>query len=130
MSTMKKFFKYLLLFIAVYIIVTLLTSLSTIDIEKKFSNYEILSDTLEITVNECRTSRAKGSIKGTVYNNSDELIAKTYLKVDGYNDKGTHLGSEYKEFVYVYPNDKYEFELSLNWSNIHKLELSLVGEQS
>lgn len=129
MSTMKKFFKYLLLFVVVYIIVTLLTNLSTIDIARKFNNYEILSDTLEITVNECKTSRAKGTISGTVSNNTDELISKTYLKVDGYNEKGTHLGSEYKEFVYVYPNDKYEFEFSLNWSNIHKLELSLVDEQ-
>lgn len=129
MSTMKKFLKYLLLFIAVYIIVTLLTNLSTIDIARKFTNYEILSDTLKINVNECKTSRTKGTISGTVTNDTDNLISKIYLKVDGYNEKGNYLGSEYKEFVYVYPNDKYEFELSLNWNKIQKLELSIVDEK-
>ena len=69
METLKKFWKYFLMFIGFFLLITLLTNFLMRD-DYKNANYEIKAKSPVIEVTGCKAAYSNGYIKGSVINNS------------------------------------------------------------
>lgn len=127
MATMKKFWMYFWMFIGFFLFATLLTNFLMRDNYKNV-NYEIKAESPAITVSECKAAYSTGHIKGSVTNNTGELIPLKYLQVNLYNKDGVYLGSEYKELKNLYPEEIINFDMNYNYLNIDKVILNFTDE--
>ena len=127
MGTMKKFWMYFWMFIGFFLFVTLLTNFLMRD-DYKNRSYEIKAESPIITVSECKAAYSTGYIKGSVVNNTQEIIPLKYLQINLYNKDGGYLGSEYKELKNWYPEETINFDMSYNYLNIDKAILDFVDE--
>jgi len=127
METLKKFRLYLLMFIGFFLLVTLLTNFLMRD-DYKNTNYEIKEEIPVIAVTESKAAYSNGYIKGSVTNNTTEIIPLKYLQINLYDKDKVYLGSEYKELKNFYPQETINFDISYSYLNIDKVELSFVNE--
>ena len=127
MGTVKKFWMYFLMFIGFFLLATLLTNFLMRD-DYKNTNYEIKEDTLVIAVTECKSAYGNGYIKGSITNNTGEIIPLKYLQINLYDEYDVYLGSEYKELKNFYPKEIINFDMSYNYLNIDKATLDFVDE--
>lgn len=127
METLKKFRLYLLMFVGFFLLVTLLTNFLMRD-DYKNTNYEIKAETPQIIVTESKAAYSNGYIKGSVTNNTKEIIAHKYLQVNLYDKDGVYLGSEYKELKNFYPQETINFDMSYSYLNINKATINFVDE--
>ncbi|MBQ2917200.1 MAG: hypothetical protein IJE59_03370 [Clostridia bacterium] len=127
METMKKFKVYLFIFLGFFILSTILTSFLMRD-DYKNINYEIKSETSNILVTECKAANTNGYIKGSVTNNTEELIPLKYLQINLYDENDVYLGSEYKELKNFYPKETVNFDMSYEYLNIDKVTLIFIDK--
>lgn len=127
METMKKFKVYFFIFIGIFLLLTFLTDFLMRD-DYKIIDYEVKSESLEILVTECKAAYSNGYIKGSVTNNTGELIPLKYLQINLYDKDGIYLSSEYKELKNFYPQETINFDMSYDYLNIDRVTLSLVDE--
>lgn len=127
METLKKFWMYFLMFIGFFLLVTLLTNFLMRD-NYKNTNYEIKAESPAIEVTESKAAYSNGYIKGTVTNNTGELISLKYLQINLYNKDDVYLGSEYKELKLFNVNETINFDMSYNYLNIDKVTLGFTDE--
>lgn len=128
MSTMKRFLKYLILLIVAYIIVNLLIAFGTHKWYKDFTNYQILSNSPVVTVEESKIAKAAGYLKGTVENDTGKLINKITVMVSFYDENGNGLGNKTHEIKYFNVGEKAPFEIEYSYENVEKIEISTVIE--
>jgi len=127
METLKKFRLYLLMFVGFFLLVTLLTNFLMRD-DYKNTKYKIKAESPVIAVTECKSAYGNGYIKGSVTNNTGEIIPLKYLQINLYNKDDVYLGSEYKELKKFYPKENINFDISYSYLNVDKVELSFVNE--
>ena len=127
MGTLKKFRLYLLMFIGFFLFVTLLTNFLMRD-DYRNINYKIKAESPIITVAENKATYGNGYIKGSVTNNTEEIIPLKYLQINLYDKDDVYLGSEYKELKNFYPQETINFDMSFNYLNIDKATLDFVNE--
>ncbi len=130
MAKMKKFLKYLIWLVLLYLIVNGLTYLATKDDYKELTNYTISTDSPKIEVTESMTAYTHGYIKGQVTNNTGEHIQKTYLKLDFYDKDGIYIGKEMKALEYFNSNETIKFDISYTYTNVGKIKLSISNEEN
>lgn len=127
MGTVKKFWMYFWMFIGFFLLTTLLTNFLMRD-DYKNTNYKIKVEIPQISVTESKASYSNGYIKGSVTNNTEELISLKYLQIRLYDKDGVYLGSEYKELKNLYPQETINFEMNYNYLNIDKAVLGFTDE--
>ena len=127
METLKRFRMYLLMFIGFFILMTVLTNFLMRD-DYKSINYEIKAEFPVVEVTECKAAYSNGYIKGSVTNNTEELINLKYLQVNLYDENEVYLGSVYKELKLFNVNESINFDMSYNYLNIDKVTLNFVNE--
>ena len=81
MAKMKKFFKYLIWLILLYLLVNGLTYLATKDDYRDLTNFNIATESPKIEVTESKSAYTHGYIKGQVTNDTGKHIPKTYLQI-------------------------------------------------
>ena len=129
MATIKKFWKYFLLFIIVFLLVSFLTNFTMKDNYKDITDYEIKTSSPEIKITECKTEYSHGYIKGTIKNNTGEHIQLKYLKIDLYNKDNRYVGTEYEELKYFNVNEIIDFEVDYRYENINRFVVSIVDKK-
>jgi len=127
METFKKLRLYVLMFVGFFILVTLLTNFLMRN-DYKNTNHDIKIESPAIAVTECKSAYANGYIKGSITNNTGEIIPLKYLQINLYDKDKVYLGSEYKELKNFYPQETINFDISYSYLNIDKVELSFVNE--
>ena len=127
METMKKFKIYFYIFILAFLIITLLTNL-LMRVNYRAIDYKVKSNLLEMKVVECKAAYSTGYIKGSVTNNTGELIPLKYLQINLYNKDDVYLGSEYKELKNFYPQETINFDIGYDYINTDKVVLGLIDE--
>jgi len=127
METFKKLRLYVLMFIGFFLLVTLLINFLMRD-DYKNTNYEIKAESPVIAVTECKSAYGNGYIKGSLTNNTEEIIPLKYLQINLYNEDDVYLGSQYKELKNFYPQETINFDMSYDYLNINKVILDFVNE--
>jgi len=87
MKRMKTFFIYLLLFIAFYIFVSVMSYLFAKSSYSNIYSYEIATESPKVTIKESKATSTNGYIIGTVKNDTASTIEKINLKVDFYSKR-------------------------------------------
>jgi len=127
MGTLKKFWLYFWMFIGFFLFVTLSTNFLMRDVYKN-TNYEIKVESPVIEITECKAADSNGYIKGSITNNTEEIIPLKYLQVNLYDKDGVYLGSEYKELKNFYPQETMNFDMNYDYLNVEKVTLDFVNE--
>lgn len=125
MSRMKKFFKYFLAIVIVYIIVDI-GSFYTLKSTYLTKDYSVEESVLDIQVTEAKATYLNGYAIGTVKNNTDATISNKYLKIDSYSDRDVLLGTKYVELKDLAPGEETTFNSSFNFERIGNMKLSIV----
>ena len=128
MDRMKTFGRYLIIFILFYVFVSFA---SYGFIRSTLSNMEISNNEMEspeVTIEEAKSSRVHGYVKGTVKNNTEETYGdNTYIKYDFISNKGNIITSKYLDVSNMKPGDTKDFNVRFNAENIAKTSMSLVN---
>ena len=133
MKTMNKFFKYFILFILMFLFVSGMTYLGTLQNNNNIRNVDYLSEIdipVDVNIEECQTTTRKGHVKGNVVNHTGELMTNKYLQFSFYNDSNYLLETKFEEIKYFNVNEKIPFDITVNCKDIDKIVISLVDEST
>lgn len=128
MAKMKKFFKYLIWLILLYLLVNGLTYIATKDNYKDLTNFIITTESPRIEVTESKAAYTHGYIKGQVTNDTGKHIQKTYLQLDFYDRDGIWLGKELKELESFNVNETIKFDINYTYTDVDKIRLNVSDE--
>lgn len=130
MKTMNKFWKYFLNFIILFLLVSVFVELGTKNLKSatRTLKYVSLVDSIPalLDVSTCEATSRVATIKGSITNNSKDIIIDKYLKFNFLNSSGKVVKSEYKEVKYFNVNENLKFEVTAKCRNVDKVEISLV----
>ncbi len=125
MKTMKKFWKYFINFIVLFLLVSGLMYLGTMnrDIQEK----QIIQCTVQTTspvieVTEC----TDGVLKGTITNDTSILINVIYVKAEFYDKDNNLLETKYSEIKYFNVGEKAKFEMEFSNENVENVKVISV----
>lgn len=125
---MKKILKYVIGLIVLIIVVKVLVYFLTKPYYQDMNNYELLENIpVVIEVTESKVAKNKGYIKGTVTNETGELISNMNIKFDFYNENGNFLGSEYKLIGVFNATEQVKFDIKYQYENVAKIEISIIN---
>lgn len=125
---MKKILKYVIGLIVLIIVVKVLVYFLTKTYYQDMNNYELLENIpVVIEVTESKVAKNKGYIKGTVTNETGELISNMNIKFDFYNENGNFLGSEYKLIGVFNATEQVKFDIKYQYENVAKIEISIIN---
>lgn len=125
MKTMNKFWKYFLNFIILFILVSGLMRLGTMNIEKKEEKtIQCVTQTTSpvIEMAQCKD----GVLKGTIKNDTNILINVIYIKADFYDKDNNLLETKYSEIKYFNVGEKAKFEIEFSNSNVTEVKITAV----
>ena len=126
MSRMKTFFIYLLLFIALFIFVSVMSYLFVKTSYHDLYSYEIATESPKVTIKESKATSANGYIIGTVKNDTGSTIEKINLKVDFYSKRGIDLGTKYVKIENFEPNETKEFRINYQLNNVQNYVVEMT----
>ena len=130
MKTMKKFWKYFLNFIVLFLIVTGVTYWGT-TINNKKRNENVANTAITyiaqesspiIEIGKCTNKK----ITGTATNDMGVLLNVIYKKADFYDENNDLIGTEYDEIKYFNVGEKSKFEINYKYNNVSKVEITGV----
>lgn len=128
MERMKKFFLYFLMFLSLFIYVSVFSNLGVREEYLDITNYKINTNSPKIEILEAKSCYTNGYIKGNVINDTGEHIRQKYLQLDFYNSNGSYVGTESKELKYFNVNETIKFDIDFKYRDVKKIELKLVDE--
>lgn len=128
MERMKKFFIYFILFVGLYLFVSLMINFGMKEKYETITNHQITVKSPQVTVSESKATYSHGYIKGNILNNTGEHIKDKYLQFDFYDKDGIYLGTESKEIKYFNVDEKINFDLNYEYTNVNKIKISFVDE--
>lgn len=128
MEKIKEFFIYFLMFIALYIFVTVLTNFSMKEKFKNIQDIQISVNSPQIFIEESKATDSRGYVKGNIVNDTGEHIKDKYLQFDFYNKNGAYVGTEVQEIKYFNVKEKVNFDIQYNYNNVNNIKISLVDE--
>ncbi len=91
--------------------------------------FEVHSDILPVKIEEAKTTKVNGYIKGYVQNVLEEEISGKYMKFDLYNKEDELKGTEYIEIGTIQPGERKNYEMQYNYKNIEKFILTIVNNK-
>lgn len=130
MGTIKKFFNYFLLFIALFVFVEIFRELALKKAEKEkyMIDYTVNVNSPKIIVSSSKASDTEVSIKGCIINETGEHIKDKVLQFDFYDNNNTYLGTELKQINYFNVNEKIKFDISRNYKNVDRIDILYLDE--
>ena len=122
MKTMKKFWKYFLNFIVLFLLVSGLTYLGTMNMNTQNETIECVTQTESpvIEIIECTNKK----VAGTVTNNTKVLINVIYVKAEFYNENDKLLGTKYSEIKYFNVGEKAKFEIENTYKDVATVKVT------
>ena len=129
MDRIKTFKWYFIIFTAFFLVCSILTYAVMIRPNKALK-YEITFDSPNLIITETEDRYTYGHINGEIKNNTENRINQKYLKFEFYNERGTYLGTKYKELKYFTVNETIKFNIEYDYENSDSVKISLIDEQS
>lgn len=126
MDQMKKFFKYFILVLLLYILGNVLINALLKASYTKIEKYEINTSPLYVDITDAQASQRDGTITGIVKNNSDKIIENKYLKVDMLSKNNNVLGTKYIRIEKIEINQLKNFEVKFDYDNVKSFKIELT----
>lgn len=123
MKTMKKFWKYLINFFVLFLLVSGLTYLGTANAKKRDKQeIECITQNTSpvIEISECKD----GILRGTITNDTSILMNVIYVKAEFYDKNGNLLETKYTEIKYFNVGEKAKFEMEFSNKNVTNVKIT------
>lgn len=129
MDKMKKYTKYLIIFLAFYFLSNILTVhlLKTTYQPKKIIIDPDSSPNVEI--DDFKATITNGYVKGKVTNNTGTDMNGKYVKLDFYSKNGVNVGTKYVEINDLKPGETMDFSTAFNFDNVDSVKTSIVDQK-
>lgn len=129
MDRMKTFFKYLLLLVICYFGSNTLIYAAINNTYEDIANYQYInSSSLEVTVDEAKSTSLNGYIKGTIKNSSGSKIKEQYIKIDFYSARKVNMGTKYVKVENLKAKETINFDLEFKFSNVSYCTITTVDK--
>ncbi len=128
MNRMKTFLKYLILFIAFYILTDVLISLALTNNYREISCTKNETGSYVTQVNAAKATNMSGYVEGTIKLDEAAQSPEQYLQFDFYSKYGHCLGRKYIDLSTVKAGQTKDFKVSFELSNIATYEISTTNE--
>lgn len=125
MSRMKTFRTYLILFILFYIFVSFMSYGFIKSTYSNMDTYQINVESPKIVIQEAKSSKVSGYIKGIIQNNTNEKLGNEYLKFELVSQTGNIITSKYVDISGIEPGEQKEFSVKFNAENIVTFNTSI-----
>ncbi len=128
MSTLKKFAKYILLVIGIYVISSILIF---IGLNVNYADITLVGDLPDqIRIEKAEATSSNGRIYGYVSNNKENNVNGQYIQISVYDSNGEVLTVEYLKINDVsYGNEKL-FRAHFSVDNIYSYSISIVEDNT
>ena len=126
MARMRTLLKYALWVILFFIFSEVLIN---INLESTYNKIERKDSIEQITIYQAEATKVNGRIKGTIFNDENNKIENTYLKIDLYSARDILLGSRYIDISNLRENETREFEAYFKIQDVETYEISFVDEK-
>lgn len=126
MNRMKVLFKYVILLIVVYVVSNILIWGLLRVSYRDIKNYTIDVPTLNVTVEEARSTSRDGYIKGKINNITDQNITNKFLKIDLYSERDVLLGTKYIKIENMYAYEIYKYDIDFKIGNVKSFKITLT----
>lgn len=125
MKTMNKFWKYFLNFVVLFLLVSGLMYLGTMNNEKK--EEKIIQCTTQTTSPVIEITQCKdGILRGTIKNDTNILLNVIYVKAEFYDKNNKLLETKYSEIKYFNVGEKAKFEIEFSNKNVTNVKITSV----
>ena len=128
MATMKMFFKFLIIFLILYLVVDILTFAYLKVTYKDITDYKIVMSSPKIEVFETKTTNMNGYIKGKIINDTGKDIESIYIKAEFTSKKDNNLGAQGIHIENLKADEQREFEVKYKLSNVESFVVSTTNE--
>ncbi len=126
---MRVFLCYLLIGVVFFIFSDVMIYCYNRSLYQPMENYEIQAYSPEVTVTLAESSSANGNIKGTVHNNTNELLQDQYLKFEFYTPRDVLAGVKYLEIGELEAGVTKNYELGFRYDNVSSVEITNVEKE-
>lgn len=126
MDTMKKFLKYALFVLAFFIFSELMIN---INLETTYQNIGRKDNISQVSIYQAQATKVNGRIKGNIYNNVENKITSTYLRVDLYSKRNIRLGTKYIDISNLREDETRNFEVYFKVQDVEYYEIKFTDEK-
>ena len=126
MDRMKTFLKYILAIIIFFFFSNFLIYMS---LETTYQNIGRKDNLQQVTIYQAQATKVNGRIKGTIYNDSNNLITDRYLKINLYSERGNLLGTKYIDLLGIRENETRNLEVYFKIQDVDYYEISFTEEK-
>jgi len=117
MKRMKTFLIYALLIIGFWIFSNIMINV-IINGTYKTKRCEVYISSPEVIITENKATYVNGVVKGTIKNNTKDIINNKYLKIDMYTKRDVNVGTRYVAIENLQPNESKDFEMWYELTNV------------
>lgn len=126
MSKMKKFLKYVILLLLLYLFSNLIINALFKVNYKEIENYEINVEECYVEVTEAKATIRNGYIYGIIKNNKEQTIENKYLKVSMLSKNNNVLGEKYIKLDKIEPQQLTKFEVKFDYDNVTSFKIEFT----
>ena len=127
MSRLKTFGKYLLMFVAFYIFVTVMSIGFIKGTYDTMEQNVYSSEEIQIEVDEAKSTFVNGYVKGKLTNNTDSDIHSKYVKINFLSKKGNVILTKYLD-IELKAKETKNFTINFEAENIKSFNMSVTDE--
>ena len=125
MARLKKFLLYAIMIAAFWIFSDILIYVS---INSTYANIHtrVYTNFPEIIIGESKATYVNGFVKGSIKNNTDNIINDKYLKIDLYSARDVKLGTKYVKIDNLEVDKYQEFEMWHKFTDVEYANIIVV----
>jgi len=127
MKRMKTFFIYALLIAAFWIVSDIIIYLVVNGTYKAIDTKIYISEP-QVTLSESKATYINGYVKGSIKNNTENIINNKYLKIDMYSERDVNLGTKYVKIDNLKSNAIQDFEMWYEFTDVDYVIIRLTDQ--
>ena len=124
MEKLKRYFKYVLLLILLFIFVSIVSRLLIISMYKP-KECTVLFESPKIEIIDSKATNANGYIYGCITNTTGNIIENKYIKLDCYSEYENNINTGYAQIFKLEPNESQYFTIKYRCEGTEKVEISM-----
>lgn len=127
MNRMKTFLKYLIIFVAFYILTDVLISIALTNNYKEMTCTKNETGSYVAQVSTAKSTSVSGYVEGTIKLNEGAENPEKYMQVDLYSKYGHCLGRKYIDLSSVQAGQEKNFKVNFNYDNISTYQITTTN---
>ena len=124
MNKFKKYLKYVLLLVLLFIFVSVMSKLLIISMYKP-KECTVLFENPKIEVIDSKATNANGYIYGCITNTTGSTIENKFIKLDCYSEYDNNINTGYAQIFKLEPDESQYFTIKYKCQGTERVEISM-----